>query len=605
MNPCSIRHRILAIVILAFAGTTLGQESVLQEWSEQFTEWKDRSGQFTVQARLLKQDKDTVTLESPTKEVVQVAKAKLDVAKAKKVHLAWLRSQDIKQLELSLPHIARISETPEAVAELLLVLHREYSTAPYAGLFAGTIFSWASNESLKGKIILEQVIKRIESQRNFDVDAHGETLNAARNNLAVLQIKLGNSASAAALLTDVCNEGGETPLATYHNATYLCEAGRKLPFTLPAANIGSLLRAVGSSQGHKDARGLEDKFAYWFDFTVPIHSPGKKEKPVELNHDPSIPSNHVYYGHGSGFCIGPGLILTNRHVAKGEDGSKLQLRVMTGEKPPFQSFPVSEVVLPQNRDLDLALLHVEGLNLPPLRFADKAPKQGAAIRILGFPIGGTYGFAKFMTNGTINATAAVGSSLPSLITDGQIDAGNSGGPAVDLFGSVVGIAFAESVVKEEYGRGRGLLVNPEDAVQWIREKHPSLPLIQASEPTFQDWEAVYAETSPSVVLIERYVDRDFVIDKRTQQTNASPRDLNAAQLGMFFDPWCLFCSGKGFSTCVRGCTNGGIRRVIRVQVGFNRVNNTPIYGSKTVYDPCPTCSGSGKQRCKHCENGRW
>ena len=95
---------------------------------------------------------------------------------------------------------------------------------------------------------------------------------------------------------------------------------------------------------------------------------------------------------GAGFVVNEmGYVLTNAHlVEKAERVTVLSLK--TGaEVVPEQVFA--------NREINLALLHAQSLNLPPLRLSEKSADAGRAVRTLRFDVMGN----AWLSQGTIGA----------------------------------------------------------------------------------------------------------------------------------------------------------------------------------------------------------
>jgi S1-C subfamily serine protease len=165
---------------------------------------------------------------------------------------------------------------------------------------------------------------------------------------------------------------------------------------------------------------------------------------------------------GTGFVVGDGtLVATNFHVlpkdAELDSGPRLAVLLRRthdeGEVRPAK-------VLLTDREHDIVLLKIEGPALPALALDDsRSVREGEAIGLMGYPIGGVLGFAPVTHHGivasitTIALPAANASQLdPRAITrlrEGnfqvlQLDAtaypGNSGGPVFDAdSGVVIGI----------------------------------------------------------------------------------------------------------------------------------------------------------------------
>ncbi len=168
---------------------------------------------------------------------------------------------------------------------------------------------------------------------------------------------------------------------------------------------------------------------------------------------------------GTGFVVGDGtLVATNFHVlAPGADtsdpGSGPQMMVMVGRAGEAAQGRRARVVA-TDRARDLALLRIEGPPLKPLELAEAGTaREGQDIALMGFPIGGTLGFATVTHRGIVASitTAALPASTASnldprallRLREGnfellQLDAtaypGNSGGPVFDAAtGRVIGI----------------------------------------------------------------------------------------------------------------------------------------------------------------------
>jgi S1-C subfamily serine protease len=168
---------------------------------------------------------------------------------------------------------------------------------------------------------------------------------------------------------------------------------------------------------------------------------------------------------GAGFVVGDGtLVATNFHVlAPGADtsepGAGPQMMVMLGRSGE-QSIGRRARVVATDRARDLALLRIEGPPLKPLELAEAgSAREGQDIALMGFPIGGTLGFAPVTHRGIVASitTAALPAATASnldprallRLREGnfellQLDAtaypGNSGGPVFDATtGRVIGV----------------------------------------------------------------------------------------------------------------------------------------------------------------------
>lgn len=165
---------------------------------------------------------------------------------------------------------------------------------------------------------------------------------------------------------------------------------------------------------------------------------------------------------GTGFVVGDGtLVATNFHVlpAGADTDSGPAMVVATGRSGETGQLRRARVVN-TDRPRDLALLKIEGTPLVPLVLDGAASvSEGLSVALMGFPIGGTLGFAVVTHRGIIASitTAALPAATAQQLDpralvrlrEGnfdiyQLDAtaypGNSGGPVLDaVTGRVVAV----------------------------------------------------------------------------------------------------------------------------------------------------------------------
>ncbi len=135
---------------------------------------------------------------------------------------------------------------------------------------------------------------------------------------------------------------------------------------------------------------------------------------------------------GSGVIISPdGYIVTNNHVVEGAD----ELTVTLNDNREF-----SARIIGTDKTTDLALIKVDGKNLPTLPIGDSDKlKVGEWVIAVGNP----YNLSSTVTAGIVSAKArgSMGANgIESFIqTDAAINPGNSGGALVNTQGELVGI----------------------------------------------------------------------------------------------------------------------------------------------------------------------
>ncbi len=176
---------------------------------------------------------------------------------------------------------------------------------------------------------------------------------------------------------------------------------------------------------------------------TPTPQPINDFREVRSNAWPSVFMLDTLRGHGTGWLIEPGLIVTNEHVVRGSD----QVIVRQSLHPSFQA-----AVLGFNRSKDIALLQFEqsGAQLhpgaSPLAMGQITTDNAAeTLLALGYSGSGVW------PNGTVgSASANVGvlsqvsnfgqdSFGVNLKMDAPVDPGDSGGPVLNYNGEVVGM----------------------------------------------------------------------------------------------------------------------------------------------------------------------
>jgi S1-C subfamily serine protease len=147
---------------------------------------------------------------------------------------------------------------------------------------------------------------------------------------------------------------------------------------------------------------------------------------------------------GSGFEVAHDYVMTNAHVVAGVGSPSV---VIGGNDVP--ATPVY-----YDPQFDVALLHVDTGDLGPLSFADA--KQDDPVVVLGYPQDGPFDAepGRIRSEDNLRSPDIYGDG--AVIRDvyalrGLIRPGNSGGPAVDSDGKVVGVVFAASVTDTDTG----------------------------------------------------------------------------------------------------------------------------------------------------------
>ena len=142
----------------------------------------------------------------------------------------------------------------------------------------------------------------------------------------------------------------------------------------------------------------------------------------------------VVQGQGSGFFISAdGYAVTNNHVVDGAD----KVEVTTDDGKTYTA-----KVIGTDQRTDLALIKVEGSsNFPFAKLADSKPRIGDWVLAVGNP----FGLGGTVTAGIVSASGRDIGNGPYddfIQIDAPVNKGNSGGPAFDTNGEVMGVNTA-------------------------------------------------------------------------------------------------------------------------------------------------------------------
>jgi S1-C subfamily serine protease len=154
---------------------------------------------------------------------------------------------------------------------------------------------------------------------------------------------------------------------------------------------------------------------------------------------------------GTGFVIGPQLVMTNAHVVAGTDETAVEVPGRRG-----RTTELDARVVFYDPKTDLAVLRVPELDAEPLRFESKPADAGDDVVVLGYPLDGPFTATAGKVRQMINLKG------PDIYDTGDITrqvytvravvrSGNSGGPMIDPGGRVVGVVFGAALDDQETG----------------------------------------------------------------------------------------------------------------------------------------------------------
>lgn len=151
---------------------------------------------------------------------------------------------------------------------------------------------------------------------------------------------------------------------------------------------------------------------------------------------------------GSGFVISAdGLILTNAHVI---DDSNIMIKFIDGST-------AKAVLIKLDATNDIALLRAKGKeSFPYLRLGNSDNcSEGETVIAIGTPTG----LESTITKGIISSIRKLPNRITIIQTDAAINAGNSGGPLLNIQGEVIGINTFKMVKAGIEGLGFALSIN--------------------------------------------------------------------------------------------------------------------------------------------------
>jgi serine protease DegQ len=133
---------------------------------------------------------------------------------------------------------------------------------------------------------------------------------------------------------------------------------------------------------------------------------------------------------GSGVIVSAqGYVLTNYHVIS--NATDIQVLLYDGRV-------AKATVVGSDEETDLAVLKIDGGNLPVIRLARQKPRPGDVVLAIGNPLG----LNQTVSMGIVSAVGRqlnVSSAEDFIQTDAAINPGNSGGALVNVEGQLVGI----------------------------------------------------------------------------------------------------------------------------------------------------------------------
>ncbi|MFK8164116.1 MAG: S1C family serine protease [Lewinella sp.] len=256
--------------------------------------------------------------------------------------------------------------------------------------------------------------------------------------LQLVAAALGGGLTAALLVLAVASEWRQPPPAL---TTFSAPAPAPTLAALPAAALPENLPSPVDLRAA--ARQAIPTVVH-----IKARTEGRRREAVKALFSNKAPGRGPREGEGSGVIYtSNGYVITNFHVVEGAE----DITVTTADR---KVFPAS--LVGQDPKSDLAVLRIQGTNLPFLKLADSdLAEPGSWVLAVGNPLGLT----STVTAGIISAKGRSISLLNDLDaiesflqTDAAVNPGNSGGPLVTADGKLLGINTA---IASKTGRFQG------------------------------------------------------------------------------------------------------------------------------------------------------
>lgn len=208
--------------------------------------------------------------------------------------------------------------------------------------------------------------------------------------------------------------------------------GRPEPFEAPSG--GRLAGMLAATAALLDAARAEPARAPAAGTPTPLPA-SYTDSIVATSPTPEPATGGAEGATGTGFYLGPRLILTADHVIEG-----------CGRASLADGTPLD--VVAQDALLDIAVLRAPRPARRWLSLADHQLRLGQRVHALGFPYYSIAGTSLNLTSGNVSALAGIDDDRHFFSFTAPVQPGNSGGPLLDARGGVLGLVVAR--LSEDY-----------------------------------------------------------------------------------------------------------------------------------------------------------
>ena len=198
---------------------------------------------------------------------------------------------------------------------------------------------------------------------------------------------------------------------------------------------------------------------------------------------------------GTAFAVARnGVLLTNSHVVALSDGESKRATILRID----------------SRN-DLALLEVEDTHVAPLPFRGTPIPLAEPVVVLGLSLSGSQTSDAHVSTGAVTALSGPGDEIGVLQISAPLEAGDSGGPVLDMSGRVAGVAVAKldelahATVTGDISKNANFAVKDQITQAFLEAGHVSFD-VSNSEPAYGSADA--AEQATDSVFLIRCENRD-------------------------------------------------------------------------------------------------
>jgi len=602
-------------------------------------EWADKSGKFKTTGVLKRIEKRHIILKTAKKDEVKVPIAKLADADRKHVHCLAIYQREQQQYKLVAPHLERYRESPTAVLEILLQIHDMHRDAPYASAMIGMAYASGKSDYKNAAKYFKLAEKSIKSaQEVLGPSFHKTTADAIRNNIAVCAFKSGAADKGASFLAGKASELDSIPFCTYHNATLALDLAGDPRHGISLTKNGrkKLVSILATTAPENPGFEVPRFFLYLLEWDLPctLEQIGQLERGESLlatGEKSTALSGSVFqtekqlrdkgfteHLQGTGFLVSPQLLVTNRHVVESKTNKLSYTIVQVTDDGKRTLVGGSIVKRSPVLEEDLALIKLDKpIAGRPLRINDGGVLEDDEVTVLGFPRAFEKGEHILASGGLVRS---IDNERPWYYVSAQLERGNSGGPCVDRFGNVVGVAFAvKNLEKSSIGGGqyfdRGVVVKSEPLVEFIKAYNPEFKFLKPSEVPQSSRQTLTASVRDSVLLVkswksptERFENRNrsaLDVLRPDQRRDIIKEFATLKENRLYPDDWCPHCNGSAVCKCNnRFCKRGQIENRKQVVSRVDPTTGRKSYRWVRTYERCSTCGGDDAVKCWACRDGK-